>query len=253
MFATLPTQKSSVDAKRSGKPDGNTLVDILCSMTLLGNTQSLFSVAWPLLNFSWLGKAAYRLGVHWKKHVWGCISVKGLQRGRREIFWCHILEQGLLSHECLLQFELWGVFSWWSLRKIHAVGSKQSGKRGCTVRWACCKWLAIVRVESCCIEVGDLHKASKLVLRSVQTVLPCTCPQPPRESKLHEFVKGFFFFFFKEHLLKPFCYLKCKIWLILPALVISTAFLVVCDSKIQHLELSVFSPPPCIKPVYEPG
>lgn len=57
---------------------------------------------------------------------------------------------------------------------------------------ACCKWLAIVTVKSCCTAVGDSHKASKLVLRSVQTVLPCTSPQPHRESKLHEFLKGFF-------------------------------------------------------------
>lgn len=40
-------QKSNFDTRRSGKPDGNALspVDILRNMTLLGNVQSLLSVA----------------------------------------------------------------------------------------------------------------------------------------------------------------------------------------------------------------
>lgn len=120
VFATSLTQKSNFDAKRSGKPDGNTLslVDILRNMTLLGNTQSLFSVAWPLLNFSWLGKAAYRLGVHWKKHIRGCVSVKGLQRRRRgEILYLvsYILQENMRRPSGVMSvswsfFELWFVW-----------------------------------------------------------------------------------------------------------------------------------------------
>lgn len=133
VFAASSTQKSNFDAKRSGKPDGNTLspVDILRNMTLLGNAQSLFSVAWPLLNFSWLGKAAYRLGVHWKKHIGGCVSVKGLQRGEeKSCIWCHILQENMRRPsgvEYLLEFlwvvvfflsDLWEKYMWWGKRRV---------------------------------------------------------------------------------------------------------------------------------------
>lgn len=134
-FPTSPNPKSNFNAKKSGKLDGNTLspMDILCSMTLLGNVQSLFSMVWPLLNFSWLGKAAYRLGVHWKKHIWGYISGKGLQKERRsEILYLVSHTSGkhvkaLWSHECLFGVSLSCVL-WWSLQRIHVVGKEQNGK-----------------------------------------------------------------------------------------------------------------------------
>lgn len=58
--------------------------------------------------------------------------------------------------------------------------------------------------------IRGLHQPSKLALRSVQTVLPCTSPQPSRESKLHEFLKGFFLILFKGAFVKTVLLFKVK-------------------------------------------
>lgn len=160
VFPTSPNPKSNFDAKRSGKLDGNSssLMNILCNMTLSGNVQSLFSVVWPLLNFSLLGKVAYRLGVHWKKHIWGYISVKGLQKERRsEILYLVSYTPGkhvkaLWSHECLVEFlwvvccgDLWEEYMWWGksrmgrglycvLGTLEVLSSSQGVKLWCTNR-----------------------------------------------------------------------------------------------------------------------
>lgn len=56
------------------------------------------------------------------------------------------------------------------------------------------------RVESCGTQTEESHKPSRLAPRSVQTALPCASSQPSRESKLHEDLKGFFYFFISKEL-----------------------------------------------------
>lgn len=133
--------------------------------------------------------------------------------------WCHTLQESMQWPSGVMSVS-WSFFQlcFFSLvisEKNPCGWEGAEWERGCTLGWTHCKWLAEVGVEGCCTEVGDSHMPSKLLLRSVQTLLPCTSSQPSRESKLHEFLKGllfcpffFFFSFLKEHLLKLFCYLK---------------------------------------------
>lgn len=247
-FPTSPNPKINFDAKKSGKLDGNTLspMDILCNMTLLGNVQSLFSMVWPLLNFSRLGKATYRLGVHCKKHMWRYISVKGLQKERRSKILYLVsytsgkLVKALWSHKCLLEF-LWDVC--YDLCKEHMCWWKSAMGRGlyCV--------LGSLEVLSSSQYKAVVHKQGIPI--SPPGWLLGLCRQHwfvpffsyPGKTNCMRFLKDFLFFSFQRNFfLKLFCYLKLKIWLILPALVIFTAILVVLGAS-QYPELSVSYPP----------
>lgn len=248
VFPTSPNPQSNFNAKKGGKLYGNTLspVDILHNVTLLGTAQSLFSVVWPLLNFSWLGKAAYSLGMHWKKHIWGYISVKGLQKERRsKILYLVSYTSGkcvkaLWSHECLLGFlwvvcwsDLWEEYMWWG---------KSGIGRGLDCVLGTLEWSAAVRVERCGTQQGTPI--------SPPVGLPGLCRQRwlvlslshPGKANCMRFLKDFFFISKEGVFFKLFCYLKWKILLILPTLVIFPAILVILGAS-QHPKSSGFYPP----------
>jgi len=81
-----PTQTSNFGAKRSGKPDGNTLslVDILRNMTLLGNAQSLLCgmtsfklfLAWKSSLQAWCSLEKAHMGMHFSEGI-----AKGEEKG----------------------------------------------------------------------------------------------------------------------------------------------------------------------------
>lgn len=95
-----------------------------------------------------------------------------------------------------------------SLRRVHVVG-KEWNRKGFGLCVGHTGMISSSQSGKMWYTGGDSHKPSSWAPRSVQTALACAFPQPSRESKLHEVLKGFFFSFQRRFFFfKLFCYLK---------------------------------------------